>query len=56
MPTINVGRQGYIVGQGNSNFTTARQTGNSAVDSPTGNVTIAFRYFFSSGRGATPRS
>lgn len=54
--TINVGRKGYIIGQGNSNFTTARQTGASAVNGPTGNEAIAFRYFFSSGRGGGTHS
>lgn len=49
--TINVNRQGYIDGSGGSNFATARQTGATAVDSPSTNVGIAFRYFFSSGRG-----
>lgn len=49
--TINVNRQGYIDGSGGSNFATARQTGATAVDSPSTDVGIAFRYFFSSGRG-----
>jgi len=49
--TINVNRQGYIDGSGGSNFNTARQTGATAVDSPSTDVGIAFRYFFSSGRG-----
>lgn len=53
MSTITLGRWGYIAGQGSSNFTTARQTGQTAFDRPGGNQTIAFRYFFSSGRGAT---
>lgn len=53
MPTVNIGRWGYIAGQGSSNFTTARQTGQTAYDRPGGNSTIAFRYFFSSGRGST---
>lgn len=49
--TINVNRQGYIDGAGGTNFATARQTGATAVDSPSTDVSIVFRYFFSSGRG-----
>jgi hypothetical protein len=53
MAQINANRVGTGTSGNTTPFAKARETGSSAVDSPTGNDAFAVRYFRSSGRGST---
>ena len=57
MPDLLAQRAGFVQGVGNSSFATARSSAGTAIGGTTGgSEAIAFRYFFSSGRGGGTHS
>jgi hypothetical protein len=57
MPDLLAQRAGFIQGTGNSSFATARSSAGTATGGTSGGTAgIAFRYFFSSGRGGGTHS